>query len=147
MLILLLFWIKFGKTKQIVVALVTTTFNVLLAVAKTTGRFSGHEFYAGNIYRLFGNNFTHTFTSSAYKKCAPKGTHRKNASLSLLLHKCPTQRRYEEKEKTLFTKSIFPSLVRTYAICVTSIFYHISVGLSIKLENLTKILLLLLWCL
>jgi len=49
-----------------------------------------------------------------------------------------SQRRYEEKEKTLFTKSIFPSLVRTYAICVTSIFYHISVGLSIKLENLTK---------
>jgi len=50
------------------------------------------------------------------------------------------QRRYEEKEKTLFTKSIFPSLILAYAICVTSIFYHAFADLSIKLVNLIKIL-------
>ena len=89
------------------------------------------------------------YPPSAYKRCAPKGTHRKNASPQFVVTQMLSQRRYEEKEKTLFTKSIFPSSVRTYAICVTSIFYHISVGLSIKVENLTKIslLLLLLWCL
>ena len=78
-LILLLFLIKFGKTKQIVVALITTTLKALFSVAKANCRFSGHEFYTGNIYWLFENNFAHIFTSSALKKCAPKGTHRKNA--------------------------------------------------------------------
>ena len=91
LLILLLFWIKFGKTKQIVVALVTTTFNVLLAVAKTTGRFSGREFYAGNIYYPFGKIFAHIFTLSAYKKCAPKGTHRKNASPTIVVTRIAPQ--------------------------------------------------------
>ncbi len=47
------FWIKLGETKQIIVALVTKTFNALLSVAKTNGRLSGREFYAGNIYYLF----------------------------------------------------------------------------------------------
>ena len=70
MLILLLFWIKFGKTKQKVVALVATTLKVLLSVAKTNGRLSGGEFYAGNIYYLFENIFTHTVCASAYKKGA-----------------------------------------------------------------------------
>ncbi len=142
LLILLLFGIKFGKTKQIIVALVATTFKASLSVAKTNIRLSGHKLYAGNIYHLFGNIFTHTFTLSAYKKCAPKGAHRKNASPSIVVTQMLSQRRYEEKEKTLFTKSIFPSLVRTYVICVTSIFYHIFACLSIKLENLAKILLL-----
>ena len=59
-------------------------------------------------------------------------------SLQLLSHELLPQRRDEEKEKTLFTKSIFPSLVGTYAIHVTGIFYHISVGLSIKFKKLTK---------
>ena len=58
--------------------------------------------------------------------------------LQLLSHELLPQRRDEEKEKTLFTKSIFPSLVGIYAIHVTGIFYHISVDLSINLENLTK---------
>ena len=43
------FWIKFGKTKQIVVALVATTLKALLSVAKTNGRLAGYKFYTGNI--------------------------------------------------------------------------------------------------
>ena len=45
--------IKLRETKQIVVALVTTTFNALLAVAKANGGLSGRELYADNIYYLF----------------------------------------------------------------------------------------------
>ena len=45
--------IKFGKTKQIIVALVTTTLKALLAVSETNGRLSGSEFYAGNVYYFF----------------------------------------------------------------------------------------------
>ena len=47
------FWIKFGETKQKVVALVATTLKALLSIAKTNGRFSGHKFYAGNIDNFF----------------------------------------------------------------------------------------------
>ena len=72
LLILLFFWIKFGETTQIVVALVATTFKALLSVTKTNGRLSGHKFYAGNIYYLFENILTHTFLSSAYKKVHPR---------------------------------------------------------------------------
>ena len=71
-LLILFAWIKFGETKQIIVALVATTFKALFSVAKTNGRLSGRELYTGNIYHLFGNMFTHTFTSSAYKKVRPK---------------------------------------------------------------------------
>ncbi len=53
------FRIKFGETKQIVVALVATTFKALLSVAKTNGRLSGQKFYAGNIYHSFLNDFYH----------------------------------------------------------------------------------------
>ena len=49
LLILLFFWIKFGETKQIVVALVATTLKTLLFVAMANGRLSGREFYIGNI--------------------------------------------------------------------------------------------------
>ena len=63
MLIFLVFWIKLWKTKQIVVTFVTTTLKALLSVAKTNRGLSGREFCAGNIYHLFNNNFTHTFTS------------------------------------------------------------------------------------
>ena len=45
--------LKFRKTKQKVVALVATTLKALLAVAKTNGRLSGREFYAGNVYYFF----------------------------------------------------------------------------------------------
>jgi len=48
-----LFGIKFRETNQIVVALVATTFNALLSVAKTNGRGSGREFYSGNVDNLF----------------------------------------------------------------------------------------------
>ncbi len=40
LLILLIFWIKFGETKQKVIALVATTFKALPSVAKTNGRLS-----------------------------------------------------------------------------------------------------------
>ena len=72
MLILFACWIKFGETTQKVVALIATTFKDLFSVAKTNGRLSGRDFYAVNIYHLFGNVFTHTFTSSAHKKVRPK---------------------------------------------------------------------------
>ncbi len=65
------FWIKLGETKQIIVALVTTTFNALLSVAKTNGRLSGREFYADNIYYLFLNIFVHISPYQHIKKCAP----------------------------------------------------------------------------
>ena len=64
--------IKFGKTKQIVVALVTTTFKTLLAVTKTSGRFSGRKFYAGNVYYLFSNVLIHIFSYRYKKGAQPK---------------------------------------------------------------------------
>ena len=57
--------IKFKVTKQIVVTFIATAFKTLLSVTGTNGTLSGREFYAGNIYHLFGNILTHTFTSSA----------------------------------------------------------------------------------
>ena len=135
--------LKFRKTKQKVVALVATTLKALFSVAKTNGRLSGRKLYTGNIDYLFWNIIVHIYPLSAYKKGAPqKERTEKMLPLQLLSHELLPQRRDEEKEKTLFTKSIFPSLVGIYAIHVTGIFYHISVDLSIKLENLTKTLLL-----
>ena len=104
LLIIFACWIEFGEAKQIIVALVATTFEALFSVAKTNSRLSGRELYTGNVYHLFGNMFTHTFTSSAFKKCAPKGTHRKNASLSLLLHKCLTDEGMRKERKHLLPK-------------------------------------------
>ena len=43
------------------------------------------------------------------------------------------------KERKHFLPKYFPVLGIEYSIRVTGIFYHISVDLSIKLENLTKI--------
>ena len=43
------FYIKFGKTKQIIIALVATAFKALFSVAKASVRFSGCKLYAGNI--------------------------------------------------------------------------------------------------
>ena len=54
-------WIKFGETKQIVVALVAATLEALLSVAKTNSRLSGHKLYTGNIDDLFGNFVAHIF--------------------------------------------------------------------------------------
>ena len=71
MLILFAFWIKFGETKQIIVALVATTFKALFSVAKTNSRLSWRKLYTANIYYFFRNIFTHILTLSAYKKCAP----------------------------------------------------------------------------
>ena len=53
------FWSKFGKAKQIVVALIATTLKALLSVAKTNGRVTRREFYAGNIDYFFWNTLAH----------------------------------------------------------------------------------------
>ena len=66
-----------------------------------------------------------------------KGTHRKNASLSLLLHKCSTVEGMR-KERKHFLPKYFPFNGNSLCICVAYILYHISANLSIKLENLTK---------
>jgi len=63
---------KFGETKQKIVALVTTTLKALLSVAKTNGRLSGCEFYAGNIHYLFRNIIVHVYLHATYKKSAPR---------------------------------------------------------------------------
>ena len=65
------FQIKFGKTKQIVVALVTTALKALLSVAKTNGRLSGRKFYADNIYYLFWNILAHISPYLHIKKVRP----------------------------------------------------------------------------
>ena len=129
--------IKFRKTPQKVVALVTAALKALLSVTKTNIRLSRCEFCAGNVYYLFRNIIiAHIYPLSAYKKVRPKGTHRKNASPRLLLHKLSPMRN-EKREKTLFTKSIFTHQ-RKYAVCVAYILYHYSDNLSTKLDNLTK---------
>ena len=55
----------------------TATLKTLLYVAKTNSRLSGRKFCACNIYYPFLN-----IPYQHIKKCAPKGTHRKNASPS-----------------------------------------------------------------
>ncbi len=72
------FWIKFGKTKQKIVALVATTFEALVSVAKTNCWLSGCEFYAGNIDNLFGNMLAHIYPPVSIQKVRqPKSAHRK----------------------------------------------------------------------
>ena len=73
----LVFGVEFRKTKQIVVAPVTATFKPLLSVAKTNGRLSGREFYAGNIDNLFRNMLAHIFSYQHKKVRQPKSAHRK----------------------------------------------------------------------
>ena len=69
--------IKFGKTKQIIVTLVTTAFKTLISIAKANVRLSGREFYAGNINNLFGNMLSHIILLSAYKKCGHRSSRTK----------------------------------------------------------------------
>ena len=59
----MLFGIKFGKTKQKEVAFVATTFKALLTVAEADVALAGCKLCAGNVYRLFENNFAHIITS------------------------------------------------------------------------------------
>ncbi len=72
--------IKFGETDQIVVALVTTALKVLLSVAKTNGRLSGREFYAGNVYYSFLNILIHIFSYRHIKKVRNRSHAPKNAN-------------------------------------------------------------------
>ena len=65
------FGVKFGKTKQIVVALVATTRKALLPVAKTNIRLSGRKLYAGNINDLSWNILAHNIPPVS-KKVRPK---------------------------------------------------------------------------
>ena len=53
------FWIKFGETKQKVVALVATTRKALLSVAKTNGRLSRRKLDAGNIDYFFEYSYSY----------------------------------------------------------------------------------------
>ena len=53
------FNIKFGKTKQKVIALVATTLKALLSVAKANVRLSRHKLDTGNVYDLFLNILAH----------------------------------------------------------------------------------------
>ena len=56
---LFVFGIKFREAKQIVVALITTTLNALLTIAKASVRRSGCERNTGNIYDLLGHILIH----------------------------------------------------------------------------------------
>ena len=79
-------WIKFGETKQKVVALVATTLKALLSVSKTDGGLSGRDLYAGNIYDLSWNVIVHIYLLSAYKKVRPM----KERTEKVSLHCCHT---------------------------------------------------------
>jgi hypothetical protein len=61
------FFIKFGETKQIVVALIATTLKAALPVTKTKGRFTGRKYYAGYIHLFFGHMLGHIILHP-YKK-------------------------------------------------------------------------------
>ena len=119
-----LIWIKFGKTMQKVVALIATTFKPLLSVAKTNGRLSGRKLHAANVYHLFGNNLTHTFTSSAYKKCAPWRNAPKKCIPLIVATQMPNRWRYEEREKTLFTKVFSLHRINICNLCSVYIVPH-----------------------
>ena len=68
--------IKFGKTKQIVVALIATALKAPLTVTKANRRSSRCKLNIGNIYDFFINIFTHVFPHNI-KRCATEATHRK----------------------------------------------------------------------
>ena len=133
------FWSKPEKTKQIVVALFATTLKALFSVTKTNSRLSWHKLYAGNIYYLFLNILVHIYPLSDIKKCAPKGTHRKNASPRMLLHKL-SPIRYEKREKTLFTKVFSRIREKICSLCSTNIVPHFTQFVN-KAWNFEKILL------
>ena len=89
----LIFWIKFRKTKQIVVTFIATTLKTLLSVTKTNSRLSGHKFYTGNIYYSFLNIFAHISPINIQKRCATEATHPKKHKPLLLRNKPLTNRR------------------------------------------------------
>ena len=72
-----IYWIKFRKTKQVIVTLVATALKALLSVAKTNVRRSRRKFYAGDIDYLFLNILTHISPYQHIKRCATEATHRK----------------------------------------------------------------------
>ncbi len=74
---------KFGKTKQIVVTFVATTFNTLHSVSKTNDRFSGREFYAGNIGNFFWNVLAHISSYQHTKSALTEVSAPKNANSKL----------------------------------------------------------------
>ena len=88
-----IFGVEISKTKQIVVALVATTLKALLAVAKTNGRLSGREFYAGNVYYLFFNIFIHISPYWHIKKVRNRSHAPKKHKPLLLRNKPLTNRR------------------------------------------------------
>ena len=102
---LVAFWIKFGETKQIVVAFVATTFKALFSVAKTSIGLSWREFYTGNIYYLFWNSLTHIPLLSAYKKVRPmKERTEKVLPPQLLSHELLTNNGMRKERKHFLPK-------------------------------------------
>ncbi len=89
----LVFWIKFRKTKQIVVTFVATALKPLLSVAKTNVRLSGRKLYTGNIYYLLFKILTHKSPYQHTKRCATEATHPKKHKPLLLRNKPLTNRR------------------------------------------------------
>jgi len=56
-------FIKFRKTKQIVIAFVTAARKAMLSAAKTNRRLSGRKLHARDVYHLFFNVFLSVFLS------------------------------------------------------------------------------------
>ena len=74
------FWIKFGKTKQKIVAFIATALKSLFSIAKANGSISGHKLCAGNIKYSFLNILAHIFPLSAYKKVRNRSRAPKNVA-------------------------------------------------------------------
>ena len=84
-----IFRISFGETKQIVIALVATAFNIMLSVAKANVRLSGREFYADDIYNLFWN-IHNQYSPNKQKVRQPKSAHKNANSNSRQTNQCKT---------------------------------------------------------
>ena len=111
-----IFGVEFSKTNQIVVALVVTTLKALSAVAKTNGRLSGREFYAGNVYYLFLNILIHIFSYRHIKKVRNRSHAPKKHKPLLLRNKPLTNRRiihiHKDGTCTFYQNQIFADAKR-----------------------------------
>ena len=127
------FWIKFGKTKQIVVALVATTLKAQLSVAKTNIRLSGHKLYAGTIDYPFLNILVHISPYQHIKKVRNRSHAPKNVApccdINFFILPYNTEK-HTKREHTFLPKGkryTYPMLtmvVLCYSVCVARILYH-----------------------
>ena len=126
---------KFGKTKQKEIALITTALKALLSVAKTNGRLSRCKLNTGNVYNLFLNVLIHILPPSA-KKVRNRSHAPKNvapiATTQIESQSC-TKRQSIRSGAYIFAKkkkgTLVPFKCKTYSICVVSILYHNFCGL------------------